>query len=435
MQNSELATWLQEHREALVALCEQGENPDATLVDNLLEAARTGQVDQLDSAITQAAHQAVVQEVPLDRFLRKSRRLKEGMWEELRQEELPASQTLALIEAVEPIFSRLFQMATRSYFEASQQMQDALASEIARLHSEAERRVMDRTADLTRANIELSKLEQARTDFISIAAHELKTPLTLIQGYANMLREMDLEAIRAMDVLEGISRGAERLSAIVEDMLDVSVIDTDALSLRIERVSLSQAINLVVGQNAHYLRERNLVVHLGDLASLPEVEADPRRLHQILSHLLNNAIKYTPDGGEVFIEGLVLPYDRSSVEENPIGSSEFVELAFRDTGIGIAPEDRERIFEKFYRVGKSTLHSSGKVKFKGAGPGLGLPIARGLVEAHGGRLWAESPGHDEVNCPGSTFHLLLPVRAVPKLGITVTWVESPAPGESKQESE
>jgi signal transduction histidine kinase len=103
-----------------------------------------------------------------------------------------------------------------------------------------------------------------------------------------------------------------------------------------------------------------------------------------------------------------------------------VELTIRDTGIGIAPEDRERIFEKFFRVGKSTLHSSGKVKFKGAGPGLGLPIARGLAEAHGGRLWADSPGHDEVNCPGSTFHLLLPIRATPHPSVAVTWVKPPA---------
>lgn len=378
-----------------------------------------------------------MQEVPLDQLLRKPRRLKEAIWRELRQEGLPDSQTLALIEAAEPIFSRLFQVATRSYFESSQQMQDALASEIARLHSEAERQVMDRTADLTRANIELSRLEQAKTDFISIAAHELKTPLTLIQGYANMVREMDLEGSRASgagNVLAGIMRGTERLGAIVEDMLDVSAIDTNALSLRIEQVSLSQAVNLVVAQNAAYFRERNLTVHIGDLSSLPRVEVDSRRLHQILTHLLNNAIKYTPDGGQVFVEGRALP-GGGAVRGNPIGSGKFVELTLRDTGIGIAPEDRERVFEKFYRTGKSTLHSSGNVKFKGAGPGLGLPIARGLVEAHGGRLWVESPGHDEVNCPGSTFYLVLPVQAAPKPGITVTWSEQPTLGSNENQEE
>jgi signal transduction histidine kinase len=81
-----------------------------------------------------------------------------------------------------------------------------------------------------------------------------------------------------------------------------------------------------------------------------------------------------------------------------------------DTGIGIPPDDLERIFEKFYRVGDITSHSTGKIKFKGAGPGLGLTIARGIVEAHGGRLWVESPGHDEQICPGSEFHVVLPVQ-------------------------
>jgi signal transduction histidine kinase len=270
-------------------------------------------------------------------------------------------------------------------------------------------------------------LEKAKTDFIGIAAHELKTPLTLIQGYANMLHELGMEGDEVAEsdhIVEGILQGTDRLSAIVEDMLDVSVIDTDALSLRIEEVPVSRAVNLVVGQSAHTVSERQLIVHVDGVDSLPLIQFDPRRLHQILTQLLSNAIKYTPDGGEVFVEGRVV-----SGEHAQKGDAQFVELMVRDTGIGIAPEDRERIFEKFYRVGKSSLHSSGEAKFMGAGPGLGLPIARGLAEAHGGRLWAESPGHDEINCPGSTFHLLLPVRANPKPDITVTWVKSFTDGE------
>lgn len=437
MQHPELAAWLQEHRESLIASYGKGDTVSASLVDSILEAARNGRIDELDAAVWQAARQAIGQELPLNRLLRSLRRLKEAMWKELKQGELSAPQTLALVEAAEPIFSRSIQVATHAYFEITQQMQDALAFEIARLHSEAERRVMDRTADLTRANIELSKLEQAKTDFIGIAAHELKTPLTLIQGYANMLRDMGGEANRSLGMnhmLEGILRGAQRLSSIVEDMLDVSVIDTNALSLQIEPVSLARAINLVVTQNARYLKERNLVVHVGELSTLPRVEMDPRRLHQILLHLLNNAIKYTPDGGNVFIEGRVLTGERP-VGGGVVINGNFVEITFRDTGIGIAPEDRERIFEKFYRVGKATLHSSGKVKFKGAGPGLGLPIARGLVEAHGGRLWAESPGHDEVNCPGSTFHLVLPIRAMPKPGISVIWGQPSTDDSNEQQGE
>jgi signal transduction histidine kinase len=431
MQDPELAVWLKKHKESLASALEGEEPLNVTLIDYLLEAADTGRTDRLDAAIGMAARQAAMQVISLDRLLSKPTRLKYAVWRELQQEELPPAGVLALIEAAEPIFSRILQVAIRTYFEANQQVQDALASEIARLHDEAERRVRDRTADLARANIELSKLEKARTDFISIAAHELKTPLTLIQGYANMLCEMNLDSgdpTGAAHLVMGILRGTERLSTIVENLLDVSVIDTNALSLRIEKVSLSQAVDLVATQNANYVKERGLTLRVGDLDPLPEIEFDVRRLHQALNHLLNNAIRYTPDGGEVFIDGYIPNEDQLSAE---IASDDarFVELIFRDTGIGVAPEDRERIFEKFYRVGKSALHSTGKIKFKGAGPGLGLPIARGLVEAHGGRVWAESPGHDEINCPGSTFHVLLPVRAMPKPGVTVTWVEKPAQGD------
>jgi signal transduction histidine kinase len=437
MQHPKLATWLQKHKESLASALE-GDGPlNVTLIGDLLETAETGRTDRLDATIGMAARQAAMQVTSLDRLLSKPIRLKYAVWSELQEDELPPADMLALIEAAEPIFSRILQVATRTHFEANQQVQDALASEIARLHDEAERRVRDRTADLARANIELSKLEKARTDFISIAAHELKTPLTLIQGYANMLCEMNLESgdtSGEAHLVMGILRGTERLSTIVENLLDVSVIDTNALSLHIEKISLSQAVDVVVGQNAHYVKERSLTLHVGDLNLLPEIEFDVRRLHQALNHLLNNAIKYTPDGGEVFIEGHV-PIDDQLPAELPSDGARFVELIFRDTGIGVAPEDRERIFEKFYRVGKSALHSTGRVKFKGAGPGLGLPIARGLVEAHGGRLWADSPGHDEINCPGSAFHVLLPVRAMPKPGVTVTWVETHDQGTSEAQGE
>jgi signal transduction histidine kinase len=427
MQDSELAAWLQEHKESLASAQEGGEPLNPALIDLVLETARTGRVDGLDTAMSQAARQAAMQEVSLEQMLRRPRRLKEAIWRELRQAGLPQADVLARLDTLEAIFARLNQIALRAYFETNQQIQDTLAAEIARLHTEVERQVRDRTADLERANIELSKLEKARTDFISIAAHELKTPLTLIQGYANMLREMPLESGHvpgAASLVGGIVRGAERLSGIVEDLLDVSVIETNALTLRIEKIPMAHAVDLAVAQNARYLTERSLAIHVADLSCLPPVEFDTRRLHQVLHHLLNNAIKYTPDGGQVFIEAHLRDGGRPGKGTAP-DAGRFVELLFRDTGIGVAPEDRERIFEKFYRVGKSELHSTGKVKYKGAGPGLGLPIARGLVEAHGGRLWVDSPGHDEVNCPGSTFHVWLPVRARPKPEIAATWVDLP----------
>jgi signal transduction histidine kinase len=88
----------------------------------------------------------------------------------------------------------------------------------------------------------------------------------------------------------------------------------------------------------------------------------------------------------------------------------FIEITVKDTGIGVAPENTSAIFEKFAQLGRPNLHSSGKTKFKGGGPGLGLPITRGIIEAHGGTIWVESDGYDEQSFPGSTFHILIPIR-------------------------
>jgi signal transduction histidine kinase len=127
--------------------------------------------------------------------------------------------------------------------------------------------------------------------------------------------------------------------------------------------------------------------------------ADPERILQVLRNVLTNAVKYTPDGGWIMVDGRKLPG--------------FVEITVQDSGIGIDLEDQPIIFEKFSRLGSTSLHSSGKTKFKGGGPGLGLRIAKGIIESHGGAVWVESPGYDEKNCPGTTFHILLPMRAEP----------------------
>jgi signal transduction histidine kinase len=155
------------------------------------------------------------------------------------------------------------------------------------------------------------------------------------------------------------------------------------------------------------IRERKLSVQITDLEGLPAVQGDLQRLCQAFSNLIGNAIKFTPDGGSIAINGRTLD---DNADDRP---QTFVEVLFADTGIGIDPSDQKLIFEKFYRVGAVELHSTGSTKFKGAGPGLGLPIAKGVVQAHGGKIWVESQGHDEAHMPGSVFHVLLPVAAPP----------------------
>jgi signal transduction histidine kinase len=183
-------------------------------------------------------------------------------------------------------------------------------------------------------------------------------------------------------------------------MIDVSLIDNHLLTLNFQPMWVNRMIDILKEEyeDAILLRRQTLSVELFD-GSGEMLFADTERIYQAFSNLLSNAIKFTPDKGKIKISGRSLPG--------------FIEIIFSDTGIGIAPEDQTRIFEKFNRTGDVALHSSGKIKFKGGGPGLGLPITKGIIEAHGGALWVESDGYDEVKYPGSRFHVLLPARKEP----------------------
>jgi signal transduction histidine kinase len=146
--------------------------------------------------------------------------------------------------------------------------------------------------------------------------------------------------------------------------------------------------------------KRGHTLTIGDLAGLPYIVGDGARLSQVFAILVGNAVKFTPDGGEIQVRGRLV---------SSLADREEVEVVVRDRGIGIDQDQQDLIFEKFYRSEDPLLHSSDESRFKGAGPGLGLPIARGIVTAHGGRIWVESPGRDEESCPGSTFYVRLPV--------------------------
>jgi signal transduction histidine kinase len=269
---------------------------------------------------------------------------------------------------------------------------------VARL--EMENRVAYFTGEIASVRQKLEQLDRSKSNFISVAAHELKTPLTLIEGYASMMRESATgpEAENGMDpLLQGVHTGIQRLRQIVDDMIDVSLIDNNMLSLNSQPLWLSRILEMVQKNLGELMQERQLKLEIKKFPGSEEwLYADPERLYQAFLNLLTNAIKYTPDGGSVTVDGRSLPG--------------FVEVTVADKGIGISPEDQAKIFEKFGQLGRVDLHTSSKVKFKGGGPGLGLSITRGIIEAHGGTIWVESEGHDETKCPGSTFHILLPVR-------------------------
>lgn len=252
---------------------------------------------------------------------------------------------------------------------------------------------------LRTAEIKLEILDKSKSDFIAIAAHELKTPLTVIEGYTGILRSL-ATSTQERTVVGGIDTGVKRLKEIVDDIIDISLIDLSMLALNFQPVWLHHLIDAVESQVSGLVAQRKLrLIVERDTIPLTHTFGDPERLLQVLEKVVMNAIKYTSDGGQIVISGRELPG--------------FVDLMVQDEGIGIAPRDLQRIFDAFSSTGDVSLHSSGKTKFKGAGPGLGLPIAKGIVEAHGGTIWAQSAGYSETDHPGSTFHIMIPMRDTP----------------------
>lgn len=264
---------------------------------------------------------------------------------------------------------------------------------------EMETRVEHISTEMERVQKQMERVDRSKSAFISVAAHELKTPLTLIEGYASMMDDLieGKPGLSLENLLAGIETGIDRLRTIVDDMIDVSMIDNNLLDLNYQPMQVSQMVEALAIEFEVVLERRKLKLDVQEHeGSRQWIYVDSARLMQAMRNVINNAIKYTPDGGTITIAGRRLPG--------------FVEVIISDTGIGISAADQPLIFEKFSQLGRVELHSSGKTKFKGGGPGLGLPIARGILEAHGGSIWVESPGYDEEKFPGSTFHIMIPAR-------------------------
>ena len=248
------------------------------------------------------------------------------------------------------------------------------------------------------------KFKESKTKFIAVAAHELKTPLTILEGYTNILKAETQNDPQLHIYLEGLGNGFRRMHEIIGDMLDVSLLDLRTVELKHQEINLEKTVLLVADSVDRYYATRRVALKILPFEFENNTFGDPEKLKKALTKILMNGLKYTPDGGEVVVSGSLVRQDE--VTEDLAG---FVDIQVTDSGIGIEAENLETIFEKFGSIADASLHSSSKTKFKGGGPGLGLPIARGIVEAHGGRVWAESPGCNEETCPGSTFHIELPI--------------------------
>jgi signal transduction histidine kinase len=256
--------------------------------------------------------------------------------------------------------------------------------------------------ELQKMNKVLRQLDRNKLEFIQIAAHELRTPITVLNGYADLMRYLpETKANPTLtEVTEGILKGTDRVHAVVNMMLDLTRIGSEDWKVSAVPVPLKRIIDDLVLSFEKATAERNIYLTVQHAEGVPIIQGDPALIHKALYQLIVNAIKYTPDGGKIIIT------TRPTVMED---NSPSVEIAVRDRGIGLDVEHHDLIFEKFYQVGDVALHSSGKTTFKGGGPGLGLALVRGVARAHGGKVWVESAGHDEVNFTGSTFYLMLPL--------------------------
>lgn len=257
--------------------------------------------------------------------------------------------------------------------------------------------------DLQKTNKVLRQLDRNKLEFIQIAAHELRTPLTVLHGYINMMRAFPETRTNPVlgEVTDGIIRGTDRIHEVVNMMLDLTRIGSETWKVTPVEVPLTKIIDELLHGFEKATTERHIHLTVQHAGGTPDIQGDPDLIQKALYQLIVNAIKYTPDGGKILIT------TRPTFMED---RSPCVEIAVRDRGIGLDAEHHDLIFEKFYQVGTVALHSSGKTTFKGGGPGLGLALVRGVARAHGGKVWVESAGHDEVNFTGSTFYLLLPLK-------------------------
>lgn len=232
--------------------------------------------------------------------------------------------------------------------------------------------------DITR----FRQAEEAKSTFISVVSHELKTPVSLIKGYAStLLRDdarWDQETIS--DGLVVIEEEADKLADLIENLLEASRAQSGFITLQKGEVRLDRLAERLVAKFSHQSDKHTFMVDFP--SDFPVVDGDENRLRQVLTNLIGNAIKYSPAGGEVRISGTAMP--------------DTVQIAVSDQGVGLPEEALTRIFERFYRVDDALTR-------KTQGAGLGLYIARSAVEAHGGEIWAESePGK------GATFIFTLP---------------------------
>ncbi|KAA3665199.1 MAG: hybrid sensor histidine kinase/response regulator [Chloroflexi bacterium] len=302
-----------------------------------------------------------------------------------------------------PVDVDKFPRQVESFLEGqTQQLDQATHRHHLQLHAEnMVEQLENKIRELEKVNKLLYNLDRMKSDFIVLASHELYTPLTLVSGYSNLLGEQlnHEDAASTLDTSRGIAKllntSVERMGQVVHEIMSVARIASGRLELSTGPVKMDVLVTSVVNEFLPVLQDRRLNIFVSGLDELPLIYGDGVQLKTAVSNIIENAVKFTPNGGEIRITA---QYGQDGIE-----------LAISDTGIGIPLDEIERIFDQFYTLGNVDHHSSSKSAFEGGGMGLGLTIASGVVEAHNGRVWAESAGFDREKLPGSTFYIELPL--------------------------
>lgn len=260
------------------------------------------------------------------------------------------------------------------------------------------------TQELKATNRKLQKLERLKSEFISIVSHELRTPLTAIKNAMDIVLSG-----KAGEMSENIEkfcsmgkRNAIRLSGIINDLLDISKIEAGKMDFKFELTHIEPVIEYVKTNLTEVAKEKNLTIKYTPIGNSVEVYADSNRIEQVLTNLVSNAIKFTPKAGEIEITSRVvnareLQYDQSFEEDIKNLQGNYLQVCVEDHGIGIERKDLNHVFDKFAQIENSLSRQVG-------GSGLGLPIARQLMESHNGAIWCDS----EIN-KGSRFYFVIPV--------------------------
>lgn len=268
--------------------------------------------------------------------------------------------------------------------------QAAVAIENAALYGELEK-LYRNEQEITRT---LQELDKMKTNFVILASHEMRTPLTILKGYHDVLLSAPSDTLTRMQQrsLSVCQRTVDRLIVIANDILEMLKISEGQITLKLTSVDLLDLIEEVTRDLSGFVERRKQKLKLTSTGQLSKVLVDPEKIRLIMLNLVQNAIKFTHDDGEINI----------TLSAEP----EFIHIIVQDNGIGIKAIEIERIFEKFYTGADPMHHSSGKFEFGARGTGLGLAIAKSYVDAHKGQIWAESEGIGK----GSQFHLLIPIK-------------------------